>query len=83
MMYGGGAPDSRSGRGSTLMHRPLVRLQDCPPQPRRNGGGWTPLAIDDHIITLATGTLTWTDAAQPGCWRLRDGGPAWFLTLEG
>ena len=40
------------------------------------------LDIDDRTEGLSPGTLVWTDAADAPPWHLREGGPAWFLTLE-
>lgn len=45
-------------------------------------GGLVRLDIDDHTQTLHAGTLAWSDAAEASTWRVHDGGPAWFLTLE-
>lgn len=39
------------------------------------------LEIDDRISTLPPATLAWSAAREASCWRLHDGGPAWFLTL--
>ncbi|ODU09842.1 MAG: hypothetical protein ABS84_07075 [Rubrivivax sp. SCN 71-131] len=44
--------------------------------------GLVHLDIDDHTTTLPPGTLVWSDGAEASGWRLHDGGPAWFLTLE-
>jgi len=44
-------------------------------------GSLTHLDIDDHTTTLRAGTLAWSAAHEPSCWRLHGGGPAWFLTL--
>jgi hypothetical protein len=40
------------------------------------------LDVDDHTTTLHPGTLAWSDAGEASTWRVHDGGPAWFLTLE-
>ncbi len=45
-------------------------------------GGTVHLEIDDHTTTLHPGTLAWSDATEASTWRVHDGGPAWFLTLE-
>jgi uncharacterized protein len=45
-------------------------------------GGAVHLDIDDHTQTLHAGTLAWSDATEASTWRVHDGGPAWWLTLE-
>ena len=45
-------------------------------------GGAVQLAVDDRTTTLHPGTLAWSNAGKACTWRLHDGGPAWFLTLE-
>lgn len=45
-------------------------------------GGTVHLDVDDHTQTLHPGTLAWSDAAEASTWRVHDGGPAWWLTLE-
>lgn len=41
------------------------------------------LAIEDRTEPLRAGTLAWTDDPESPPWLLHDGGPGWWLSLEG
>lgn len=40
------------------------------------------LEIDEHARSLPAGCLAWSAQREASLWRVREGGPAWLLSLE-